>query len=394
MKKVALLFLLIPVVSAADSFYSAQALGMVSNFSTSRSSGMGGASMAVRERMSLSALNPASIHIDGLTTISADYQYESVDAKSAASTVNTRDGRPSGFKFVLPIKYQLNLITSLTPILSSKYTLAIDGNLSDTAYQRKVIGYGGLSSGNLGLVYHFNKDLSLAGLVNLYFGTYNEDWKTDFTSSYYVDGTDEMTSHFRGIGGELSVYYQPLTNFSLGALYRHGADLHVETKTTLDDYYDTPVVSLTTEYPGAQGAGFAWRIKKVVVAADYFQQQWQNYRVRGMEGEKMNRYWRFGGGLEYNDTQAIYASYPRRMFFRLGAYHAQLPIKTATGETIDESFVSFGVGLPFHANRGRIDMAFELGRRGDLQAGLYEETIARLSFSIGANELWFHRPTR
>jgi hypothetical protein len=238
MKKVALLFLLIPVVSAADSFYSAQALGMVSNFSTSRSSGMGGASMAVRERMSLSALNPASIHIDGLTTISADYQYESVDAKSAASTVNTRDGRPSGFKFVLPIKYQLNLITSLTPILSSKYTLAIDGNLSDTAYQRKVIGYGGLSSGNLGLVYHFNKDLSLAGLVNLYFGTYNEDWKTDFTSSYYVDGTDEMTSHFRGIGGELSVYYQPLTNFSLGALYRHGADLHVETKTTLDDYYE------------------------------------------------------------------------------------------------------------------------------------------------------------
>ncbi|MBN1541197.1 hypothetical protein JW992_03555 [candidate division KSB1 bacterium] len=395
MKKRCLIFLLfLPVALFADSFYSSRGLGLVNYFSSSRSVGMGGASMAVRERMSLNPINPAAIHIDGLTSISADYQFESVDSESREGKVNTRDGRPAGFKFVVPLYYQLNLITSLTPLQSSKYTLALKNSDSELDYERKVVGHGGISSGNFGVVYHFGKRLSVAGLLNFYFGTHNEEWKTDFTSTFYVDGTDEITSHFRGVGGSAAIFYQLSSNFGLGAVYKSGTTLNVETKTTLDSNYDTPVSALSVKYPDAVGAGFAWKVRKVLMAGDFYLQRWSNYRVAGIDSEKLKTFWHAGGGIEYNDTENVFAPYRRRMFYRLGAYMAQLSMQTVSGEAINEHFISAGVGLPFHGNRGRIDLAIEIGQRGDLESGFFKETIARFSGTISASELWFHRPVR
>jgi hypothetical protein len=58
---------------------------------------------------------------------------------------------------------------------------------------------------------------------------------------------------------------------------------------------------------------------------------------------------------------------------------------------VHEAFLSFGFGLPFPITVGQVDLAFEIGRRGDVSRFMYEDTIFRLSGSLVGSERWFER---
>jgi hypothetical protein len=393
MKKMILLLIVFAGMNVvlADSFYSSIGLGLPHHNASTRSIGMGSASLAVVDRLALNSLNPAAINIKGATTVCVDFQLESADIKNEETKINTRDGNAAGFRFALPLKKTITLITGLKPHLSSKYTLSIEQTFDDIDYTRKVEGNGGLNSAVLGLSYNVTENLVIASLAHFYFGSYNEEWFRDFESSFYRDGEVTLTSHVRGMGAEFGLFANPVKNLGLGMVYKTQSDLSIETTLDLGQFYSSTEQDMIATLPRTLGLGASYQVQKVLFAADFYSQFWSQYKLEGKGTDELTDYWRIGGGVEYLDTDNPFADYFRRNSFRLGLYFAQLPFKNPAGSSINEKFVSIGMGLPFHRNAGRIDFALEFGIRGDASNDLYQENIVRFNCSIMGSELWFQR---
>ncbi len=386
--------LVITSFAMADSFYSSLGLGLPKYFISTKSAGMGGVGLAIVDPLSLNGINPAAFYINGVTTVSLDFQVESADIKNTQSKVNMRDGNAVGFHFVFPLHKSITFLSSLTPKVFSRYHLSSEQELDDIDFLKKVNGNGGLSSANLGLQYSQSRKLSIAAQMNYYFGSHNENWKTVFLTDGYVDGEDEITSHFWGIGFSIGMLARPLDNLSIGMVYYSASNIDVETSMTLSSFYQPSASRTKLDYPSSFGFGLGYQIKKILVGLDYYNQQWSQYSVENGESSQLNNYWRIGSGIEYQDAKATNVRYLRRVIYRIGAYYAKLPFSNSENESVSEQFVSVGLGLPFLQNRGRVDLALEYGTRGVLEHDPYQENLFRISCSITGGELWFQRRPR
>jgi long-subunit fatty acid transport protein len=396
MKKIILVLLLVIVpVALADSFYSSMGMGLPMVYPSAKSIGMGGAGIGVLDPMALNGINPAAIATQGYTMFSLDFQFESTQIENETSQVTVRDGNAVGFRMAFPVKRNINVAVGLKPHLGSKYKLATTEQVgTQSEYVRTLDGHGGLNAATIGVQYVLSNKLALAALANFYFGSYYEEYNTDFASSFYKDGTDELISHTRGIGFELGALYRFNDRFLVGAVFKSSSSLNTETKVSLGQFYSSEPEDQEMVYPVGLGIGGSYRVKKVTFALDLYTQLWSNYKLDGNATDELNDYIRLGGGLEYVDTGDMYASYFRRIIYRVGATYAQLPFQSETGSAINEQYLSFGFGFPFQANNGRIDIALEIGYRGNLNNAAYRENIARVSCSISGSELWFQRPKR
>ena len=377
----------------ADSFYSSIGLGIPQYIVTIKALGMGGAGIGVVDRLALNAMNPAANDIMGITSISAGFQYESVDNRTATSKVNTRYGNPAGFQFFIPVKHNINVIAAIRPLMISRYVLSSSQRVQDIEFTRLVRGSGGLSAASLGTQVLLKKWLFVAGMVNMNFGAYTEEWKTDFYSVSFADASDVLSSHLHGPSFELGVLLRMSRNFGFGAIYKSKSSLSAETQLTSGSYHKPEPTKSTVTYPSSVGLGFSYISTKFLFSLDYFTQFWSQYKVNNTSPD-FNNTWRFGGGMEYTGSRNPMQPFMNRVSYRIGAYIGKLPFEKSRQTSVNEKFVSLGLGLPFAMNAGRIDLALEIGKRGNVANNQYEETIIRLSGSLTGGELWFQRRKR
>jgi hypothetical protein len=387
----ALLLLFDSPRSRADSFYSSIGLGIPRYYVSPKAVGMGGAGIGVVDRLALNAMNPAAINVAGITTLAIDLEYESIDTKNEFAKVNTRQGNASGFRFVMPLAKNIGALFILKPLAGSRYNLSILQTTDGAEYTRNVKGDGGLNAASIGLQYQIKWWLAVGMLADFHFGSYNEQWKTDFTDNSYTDATDYFSSHMLGGGFVLGTLVRPRPNLGLGMVYQYNGSLDGETQTVLGGFYGLGTTSFDISYPSAISVGVSYNIPKFLFALDYSSQFWSKYEVKGVRLQGLQDSWRIGGGMEFLSSNTYLSSFSSRISWRLGGYYAQLPFPDLDGKAIDERFLSLGVGLPFHANSGRVDLSFEVGRRGQLSSAVYEDTIFRFSGSITGSELWFQR---
>jgi hypothetical protein len=62
----------------------------------------------------------------------------------------------------------------------------------------------------------------------------------------------------------------------------------------------------------------------------------------------------------------------------------------AAGDAVSETGITLGTSAPIGSWRGRLHVAFELGKRGSEDFGA-TETYLRTSIQIEMSELWFQR---
>jgi len=378
----------------ADSFYSSIGLGIPRYYVSPMSVGMGGAGMGVVERLAVNAMNPAAINVMGITTLSVDVEYESIDSKNSLAAINTRHGNASGFRFVVPLKRYLNLLTFLRPLAGSRYTLSLEQSTEASDYTRIVKGNGGLNAAGIGLQYQIKPWISLGGVIDFNFGSYSEEWKTDFVEETFTDASDKFNSYFWGIGFDLGTVIKPQKNFGIGMVYKYGGQLNAETQSTLGSGFDLGTTNVDISHPSAYGLGLSYAFPKILLALDYYRQSWSQYKIENVDRDNLNDYWRIGGGLEFLASRDFLTTYYKRMSLRLGAYYAELPFTNSDQSSVSEKFLTLGIGLPFHVNSGRVDLSLEVGTRGQLPQADYRDAIIRFSGSITGSELWFQRGHR
>ena len=350
---------------------------------------MGGAGIGVYDMLVLNAANPAATHIQGVTTISLSFQYESIKSENDISSVNTRNGDPIGFQFSFPVKKSLNFMVALRPIISSRYYYEKMVQNDDIEYSRTVEGSGGLNSMQLGANFTLNSWLRLGGSMHFNFGSYDEMWDTEIFIDEYRETEDKLTSNLNGIGFELGSLFLLTKDLKIGVVYNTSSKLDGEYKVESNNSYVSEPTSLSIKYPQSLGIGFSYTRSRMLVALDYYSQFWSQYELNGNKDESYNNLWRLGGGLEYTGSKKINASYGNRMSWRVGAYYSQLPYTDNGMTDITEKFITAGISLPFVKNIGRVDLALEVGQRGNLSDNLYKETIVRFRSTITGSERWF-----
>lgn len=377
----------------ADSYYSSIGLGLPKYMVSTKASGMGGAGIGVMDRIALNSLNPATLNIQGMTTLGVNFEYEISDNQSNVGSAVTRYGNAMGMQFIVPVQKKVTLFVMLRPLTNSRYTLAYTNADTALAYTRTIKGDGGINAGVFGLQYNLKERLFIAANANFNFGAFNEQWEYTFVDDGYRDATDEFNSHLWGFGYDLSFLYKLNGLVSIGGLYRSGSRLNMETSIDLSSAkaIDADSNRIKLDYPAAFGAGVALTLKKWLFAADYYRQGWQDYAHDGKKVPGLESFQRVSVGAEYTDTRSRLEGYRRRISWRLGGYYSQLPFTNAAGENVHESFISLGCGLPFSVTAGQVDIALEVGRRGDVGRFMYEDTIFRVSGSLTGGERWFQR---
>lgn len=283
------------------------------------------------------------------------------------------------------------MIMSLRPLSASRYIFQKNFRTDYLDYNRFVRGSGGLNAAGIGLQYIVLPGLAVGGVVNFNFGSFNEEWKTEFAEPGYKNSDDKINSHLWGGGLQLGVLFNPIKNLGIGVTYQSSSNLRTNTQTEFGTEGTIESETIHLSYPSAVGAGVSLGFSKFVLAADFYAQFWNKYKVAGKNINDFSAFLRYGGGIEYQNSRDPLAAYRKKISYRLGGYFAQLPFKDVLGKSIKEQFLSFGIGLPFQGNQGRVDAALEVGNRGSSSQLNSQDFVIRISGSVTGGELWFQR---
>lgn len=379
---------------SADSYYSSIGLGTPHYFVSPKAAGMGGAGLSVVDPFSVNALNPAALNIGRMTTVSVNMKYEIIENKLGASAINTLQGNAAGFHFIVPLKSFLKLITGLRPLTDSRYVLSEENGTEFADFSRLVRGSGGLNVASLGLQYIINDWSAIGVLANFNFGSFNEEWKTEFYEPGYETVSDKLNSYMWGGGYQIGLLLRPTDNIGIGVSYQSASDLVTDSQTEVGITVKSQDERININYPQAFGIGASYMTKKLLFAADYYHHFLSDYSVENLKIDGYKDFSRLGGGIEYQDSRDPFARYARRISLRIGAYMTNMPNVDLSGNRVKEKFVTAGLGFPFLANRGRVDLSIEYGKRDSGAMDGYGENIIRLSGSVTGGELWFQRRNR
>ena len=137
------------------------------------------------------------------------------------------------------------------------------------------------------------------------------------------------------------------------------------------------------KYPMATKEG-GW-----LIALDFSQQNWDNYRFYGQKDSVKNK-WEIKAGAQLNPV-------PKRNYFSQVAYRFGFslgPDYINVGNKLSQLTTSFGLGLPMALSRQApnqlsiINLAFEYIKRGN-NDNLLRENMFRFSLGLSLSDIWF-----
>jgi long-subunit fatty acid transport protein len=184
-------------------------------------------------------------------------------------------------------------------------------------------------------------------------------------------------------GGILWSYRDRL---SIGAVYKSGSRLDIETETWAGENR-LGETDTRLDYPQQFGFGIAiMPVDELLMCADYIHTPWSESEYEGVPIDDFSDVTEFSFGIEYiRDPESM--SYLDRIPVRAG-FSKRPWYFEQEGETISETAVSLGFGLPFRDDLGSIDVAAQYGWRGDIGRFGAEETWLRIYVGFSAGGPW------
>lgn len=403
MKKSRFLFALALYFSAtgawANSLYSRLGVGLVHMRDGARAIGMGNASLAVADGLSVYHLNPATLAGIALTRLQTEFAYETADVRVNDTTGRFRDATFNGMSLLLPVKKGYSLALGLEPYSRVAFTLNQLGTNANGGYEEIYSGSGGIDQAYLALAGTLGSPEAsppAAGLhygvvADFYFGRIQRSWRVNFNNGELQSTEDEVGAYYRGFGYHAGLqWFNP--RWQLGCAVRPPVDLDVETRIEYLFGGKSEVIKTQATLPLWIGVGVGFQPNsKWQFAADYRVQRWRDVEPRKSLGATLTNSQQFGAGLEWVPSRNPLDNYLKRIAFRAGATFSRLPYQDPAGRDVAERVVTAGLGLPYRRGHSRLDVAIEYGKRGDLIDNPAEETIFRFSISASAAERWFVR---
>lgn len=380
----------------ANSLYSRIGIGLVHLRASVKASGMGSTSLALSDGLDIDLLNPAALASIQFARFQTQFSIESAQVELNSGAGRFRDANFNGVNLVLPVKQGHAITLGFHPYSRVDFTLNQTDSTVAGEYEEVYSGNGGIDQAYIAFAGSIRGASSQSVLrygvaADFYFGRIQRTWRVNYSDGSSVPSEDILGAYSYGIGYHLGVqWFHP--RWQLGAAIRPAVDLDVETEVEYAFGVKSKTIKTKARLPLWLGLGVGFRPgSKWQLAADYRMQRWGDVPSNLDLGAALEDSREIGVGFEFTDSRNLLDSYFKRVSYRAGVNFSKLPYEDPVGHSISEWLVSSGLGFPFRHGVGRIDMAFEFGKRGNLDSNTAAESIYRLSFSINGAERWFAR---
>jgi len=343
--------------------------------------GRGGTSVAVSDYGVTGGVNPAVVAASELSYGYASYGGEIWNVKGPDGKFRQRaDHLPQfGGLIVLPRGIRVGGMLRLQTDATYERELTMEG---DIPYTVRTVGKGGWNRLQF-LVAGTAPDDRVSwglGLARVQ-GSVKEDWDYDFDGTGTRDVRQVIQGRLKGGWiGSAGLLVEPVDEIAVGVVGSLGGSSRLiqETDVLTGGSYSSSQAG-RQELPSHWAIGLkASPVQNVSVMIDAAQSQWSDAALRTEPGaQKIYPFrdaTRLGIGLEYSEGGPGESA----RTYRAGVYDAVSYIEDENGSEIRERALTFGIREGVGKGRAALDIAVEVGKRGDLDELGLEETFVRI----------------
>lgn len=379
---------------------------------------MGGVGIATPQFWNLNNQNPALLVYNSLTIFGAGVVYESRGVKGDTTNEKSKGGNLNYLVMAFPIRprdvtKQLRWTTSLglMPFSNVQYKLQYTEPVGNAPTEQSSVsqeGSGGLSKFYWANGYRLTKGFSLGLRASYIFGSTINSYSNSLVQTaqpirYIVDISEKNTVHdfsFQmGFAYTKDSVGSNNNRFSVGGTYGLAAHLNGRQKVVFSrlDYNnpDRVLDSSTVNSKNGQlfvpadlGLGVSYgKDQKWMLAIDFTYQDWSKFQgLISEESQGLASSWRVAMGGEYTPDAYSVDSFLKRISYRAGASYEKSPY-VVNNNAVKDFGINFGLSVP--TGRSSIDLAFRVGKRGNISQNILEENYFKVYFGLTLNDQWF-----
>jgi hypothetical protein len=358
--------------------------------------------------------NPALLVFNNMSTFQVGIVGESRSIKGDTTNERNSGGNLNYIAMAFPIKIsKWTTSVGLMPYTNvdfsfQYYDYAHDpsGGVVDTLVTRET-GTGGLTQVYWSNGVRLTKDLSVGLRASYMLGPISNVYTNVLTTQanqgdpYLVNIENKKNIH--GFNFALGVSYSKDSlgrrkdrRFSIGAVYTLPSNYKAKVKNVISrtslagdtiEKYTLSNDDGKVHLPGSYTFGIAYgRGSRWNVSTEFFYQNWSQFRSVTSDDEGLVESWRAALGGEFTADPYALENYLKRITFRAGLALQEYPYY-ANGARVKDYGINLGFSLP--AGRSSVDIAGQIGKRGDKSVNALEETYFRIFFGITFNDQWF-----
>lgn len=411
------------------SVYSRFGVGLLEDFSSSRSQAMGGGGYALRSLNYNPVGNPALWSDQVFTRANLGASFQTLRASDDGDqTSQLTAGNLESLQFSFPLNERtLGVGLAFQPYSRSNYKavrrgrVATGPNRGDTlSYATRFEGLGGLQTVRGGLGWRITDMLRVGASVDVIFGIIESQRSTRFSrpglsgtpsgtrDGVLTDGT-RLSGVSGSVGGHLS-FSNVLAEddaLSLGLSFSLPTTLSGERVRTVDESLARDTLGTEVdgdmELPWELRAGLAYHPdERWSLVADGLFAPWSAASSDFDTGDTNPAPFPVGSADTYTDRWRVsvgaevvpggtdqLASYVQRTGYRLGAYAEKLYVRPDLQTDVHVLAATGGLSLPTSMAGTRIDLNTSVGTRGTTDDNLVRDVFYRFSLHVSIGERWF-----
>ncbi|MDZ7859587.1 MAG: hypothetical protein U5O15_02765 [Candidatus Krumholzibacteriota bacterium] len=398
--EIILLFLIAVSVSgnaAGQSIFSLNYIGQHQFRGGARSIALGLSALAVPDSNMAGTMNTATLSDLNAVTLS-------VTEKLHMSRVSYRMEESNQSRFLFPSVIVAAPVTEGL-VLSAGYRTRFAGR-ADFTFPGELIGSESSSASEpseeyeldsslysvpFGLSWRINEWVSIGGELQIERGSITDGVTIAFEDSDYGTSYSERKRTFSGASWSLSFLAKLHSRFYIAGVFDGGVGYSVNEYITHTRSEFNSSDSWNFDLPPAYSAGIAVGLSERwwITSAFWLRAAPDASGFSAFEGalgtEKL-----YSVGLERRadkEGDDWFSRMPLRAGFYENTWHIEIP----GGEPVKSRFFTLGSGFEIPGGDGNLDWAFEFGRVGSLERNGIDETVFRLSVSLGISEAWEKR---
>ena len=372
---------------------------------------MGGISM-LADSIHINLKNPAAYSKLKLTTYAVGISqkrlsFTSADDKQSTSVTNLdylSIGVPLGERF--GFGFGLMPYSSVGYNLQSTYT-----NPDESTITNEYTGDGGLNRVYLSFGYEIIENISVGATLNYNFGTINNT-RVQTSSDAQYGTLDRRETQISGYDFNYSLNYTPKISDKYTLYTSIDVDtqlnLNAENAQTIGSFsrvngQEIEVIDVNLDAQGRKfteirvptkttlGVGIGEKLKWFI-GGEYSLQSLSDYKndffnVDNLQYKKANS---FALGGYYIPEYASFTSYFKRIVYRAGVKVSNTGM-VVNNQEINDFGITFGTGLPLGQSVSNLNIGFEFGKRGAVDAGLIKENYFKINIGMSLNDKWFYK---
>lgn len=388
-----------------SSAYTRFGLGDIEYSFSARRAGMGQLGISVADGDFINTLNPAGWYKLNRTRIEFSMYYNGLYLSDNNSKGYLGEAEFSGFAVAFPISYQygISAAAGIVPFTNVSYLVEQENQLDGNSYTTTYEGAGGLTKAFVGTSYRLPFDLVIGASFDYYFGNLYYRAGIDFPATNSLSAKYENKQSPQGFGGtfgfvgpDMSGIFnsQTITDFRLGgsASYFSKMDFDTVFTSSTATLVDTLFIGKTQiEIPPRIIAGISTIFSnQYLISFDYSFQNWQNYKVGGLNRHNLRDANKISAGFEYRPLRELGSTFWEQIIWRAGLSFEKTQY-IVNNEGVNQVSFAGGLSLPI-SFENTLDIGVQYSIKGTTASNLLKENSIRLNFGISFGETWFIRP--